>query len=462
VTLTLLDEFSGWGGSSSGATAVLGIELLMALNHNKLSIEVHSKNFPRADHYCGDVAKADITRLPRADLYWGSPACPKWSNARGVARDFDNSLQGVMFDDELGVVSEPEVVRSRALMEEVPRYLRAMALKGKPVLAGVVENVVECRRWDEWPRWIGEIRAEGYETKVIAFNSMHAAGVNTRRAPQSRDRLYVAFWLKSLRRTPDWNKWLRPKAYCPTCDEQVYAMQVFKNLRNDMGRYGQTNGQYMYRCPRSSCRFEVIEPHVVPAVEVIDFSIPMGKPIGERTAKSGKDRAIVDATKAKVEIGLERIRRSGVMRPFIAELRGGGSTVRGINKPLATFSAQGYHHALVTPPGTEGIDWRHLLLPYYRNGVPHPVTEPLRTLTTRSRYALIEVPDSLRVDDCRIRMLTPPEIGAGMAFPLGYKTAGKPVDHVRGYGNAVTPPVAELLMSALYEAISGEQLALAA
>lgn len=462
MTLTLLDEFAGWGGSSYGATQVQGIELMMALNHSQLAIEVHTKNFPRADHLCGDIVKTDITRLPRADLYWGSPACPKWSIAGGKIRDFDKSTQGVMFDEQLGVIADPEVVRSRALMEEVPRYLRAMALKGDPVLAGVVENVVECRRWDQWQRWLGEIRAEGYDARLIALNSMHAAAQRTSRAPQSRDRLYVAFWLRSFGRTPDWNKWLRPKAYCPNCDADVYAMQVFKDLRNDMGKYGIKNGQYVYRCPNVACRFQIIEPHTRPAVEVIDFGIPMGVPIGERAAKSGKDRIIVPATQAKVEIGLEQIRRSGVVRPFIAELRGGGSTVRGIDKPLATFSAQGYHHALVTPPGTEDIDWRHLLLPYYSNGVPHTLDEPLRTLTTRDRYALIEVADSLRVEDCRIRMLTPPEIGAGMAFPADYKTAGKPKDHVRGYGNAVTPPVAEVLMSALYECISGEQLALAA
>jgi DNA (cytosine-5)-methyltransferase 1 len=191
---------------------------------------------------------------------------------------------------------------------------------------------------------------------------------------------------------------------------------------------------------------------------VIDFAIDMGLPIGQRTAKSGKDRIIVPATQAKVQIGLDLIRKTGVVRPFIAELRGGGSTVRGIDKPLATFSAQGYHHALITPPGTEDIDWRHLLLPYYSNGTPHSLAEPLHTLTTRDRYALIEVADSLRVEDCRIRMLTPPEIGAGMAFPGDYKTAGKPKDHVRGYGNAVPPPVAEILMSAMYEVITGEQL----
>lgn len=101
-------------------------------------------------------------------------------------------------------------------------------------------------------------------------------------------------------------------------------------------------------------------------MSVIDFTVPMGKPIGERTAKSGKDKMLVPATLAKVELGLERLRAERVVRPFIAELRGGGSTTRGIDRPLATFSANGTHHALVMPSGTQDTDWRHLLLPYYR------------------------------------------------------------------------------------------------
>jgi DNA (cytosine-5)-methyltransferase 1 len=238
-------------------------------------------------------------------------------------------------------------------------------------------------------------------------------------------------------------------------------MQVFKNVRNDMGKYGK-QGQYYYRCPNSTCRHQVIEPDVVPAVSVINFTVPMGRPIGERTAKSGKDRILAPATLAKVELGLERLRAERAVRPFIAELRGGGSTTRGIDQPLATFSANGTHHALVMPPGAEDIDWRHLLLPYYRTGVPHSLSQPLRTLTTKDRYALIEVADTLRVEDCRIRMLTPSEIGAGQAFPPGYKTAGRAKDQVRGYGNAVTPPAAEIVMSALVETITGEQLPTAA
>jgi DNA (cytosine-5)-methyltransferase 1 len=237
-------------------------------------------------------------------------------------------MQGVLFDDELGVTSDPAAVRSRALMEEIPRYLAAMALRGKPVLAGVVENVVECRKWDQWNRWISEIRSHGYEVRVIALNSMHAEPQRTLRAPTSRDRLYVAYWLKSFGRSPDWDKWLRPKAYCPTCDEEVYAMQVFKDLRNDMGKYGK-QGQYYYRCPNITCRHQVIDPYVAPAVTAIDFTVPMGKRIGQRTAKSGKDRVLAPATLAKAEIGLAKLRAAGQVRPFIAELRGGGSTTRG-------------------------------------------------------------------------------------------------------------------------------------
>lgn len=461
MTLSLYDEFAGWGGSSVGATAVPGVELMLAANHNELAVEVHTKNFPAADHYCGDIVKADITRFPRADLFWGSPACPAWTTARGVRRDFDNSLQGVLFDGELGVTSDPAAVRSRALMEEVPRYLAAVARRGKPVLAGVVENVVECRKWDQWPRWLSEIRALGYQVQVIALNSMHAAAPTTARAPQSRDRMYVAYCLESLGRVPDWNKWLRPKAHCPACDTDVYAMQVFKDPRVDMGKYGR-QGQHYYRCPGVACRHRVLEPVTVPAVSVIDFTVPMGTPIGERTAKSGKDRVLAAATLARVELGLARLRDQGVVRPFIAELRGGGSTTRGIDQPLATFSANGTHHALVMPPGADHIDWRHLLLPYYRTGVAHSTSQPLRTLTTKDRYAPIKVADTLRVEDCRIRMLTPTEIAAAMAFPTGYRTAGNGKDQVRGYGNAVTPPAAEILMSALVETITGEHLATAA
>jgi DNA (cytosine-5)-methyltransferase 1 len=588
----MYDEFAGFGGSSQGATAVPGVELILAANHLPLAVDVHALNFPAADHYLGDVAKADVTRFPRADLFWASPACPKWTNARGVKRDFDRTNQAVLFGPD---GPERNVARSRALMEEVPRYLDAMCRRGRPVLAGVVENVIECRLWDQWPRWLGAIRALGYRTRVIALNSMHAAAPASARAPQSRDRLYVAYWHTFLGRDPDWDKWLRPAAWCPRCDQPVAAVQVFKRPGNDMGRYG-PRGQYVYRCPSATCRHQLVDPAVVPALAALDLTLP-GQRIGDRATP------LAPATRARIAAGLRRYARPApaAPAPFLAPLRSGRPRTIPLTRPLATVVAGGSNHALVRPgaapvppmlvpaggtwnataaPATapmrtrttrdtdalvipagnplagllvpvearDGVTARPLTgelrtqtgraqdalvvplrangaarpahqapLPAFaaagthhalvmRNNTPRgdsgqmctPAGEPLRALTTAGHQSLVtwtdphvyaydtgalrsaatgplpaqttvegeallnpgadpdvEVPE---VDDCLFRMLTPAEIAAGMAFAPGYRVLGSKRDQVRGYGNAVTPPAAEIIVSALVEAITGEQL----
>jgi DNA (cytosine-5)-methyltransferase 1 len=87
----------------------------------------------------------------------------------------------------------PAAARSRALVEQIPRYLRAMAGRGTPVLAGAMENVPQCRRWDDWSRWVKEIQnaGPGYETRLIALNSAHVLPRNCLPVPQSRNRLYL-------------------------------------------------------------------------------------------------------------------------------------------------------------------------------------------------------------------------------------------------------------------------------
>ena len=473
--LKLYDEFAGWGGSAQGAEAVPGVEVFLAANHKRIAVEVHALNFPRADHYLGDVAKADITKFPRADLFWSSPVCPPWSNARGKRRDFDRSSQTVLFHGAR-TADEAQVQRSRALMEEVPRYLKAMRLRGKPVLAGVVENVVECRNWDQWNRWLGEIKGEGYRVRVIALNAMHAQPVGTLRAPQSRDRLFVAYWLDTPGLDPDWDKWLRPPAFCDRCDQTVTALQVFKNPRNDMGRYGR-HGQYYYRCPNRTCRHQIVHPAVLPAADAIDWSLDPGQRIGDRVDAKGRPDPLEPPTLTRIRVGIRRHARPflvpatgapgtgdgpGVssVPPFITSLRGGGSktATAGVDQPFATFSAQGTHHGLVIPPG-------QLLVPYYSTGVARPVSSPLGTLSTRDRFALVGVPDAVvdedqlpAVEDCTFRMIAAKEIQRGMAFADDYQVLGTKTEQVEGFGNAVPPPFSEVILSALAEAIYGEPL----
>ncbi|MGW4241837.1 DNA cytosine methyltransferase [Nocardia sp. NPDC004722] len=538
-----MDWFCGAGGSSQGAHAVPGVTVTRAANHWDRAIESHAANFTETDHYCGDIRTAPVERWPGVDLFWASPECPQWSSARGKKRDYDATMQGDLFDTP----RDEEADRSRALMEEVPLYLRGVAERGGRVRAGVVENVVEVRAWDQWKRWIGEIHKLGYRTRVIALNSMHAQPSRTPVAPQSRDRLYVAYWDEKLGRTPDWSKWLRPLAFCPTCEQWVQAMQVFKTEGAEMGRYRQ---QYLYRCPRVQCRNSILEPPAHPAATVIDWSLP-GQRIGDR------ERPLAEKTMARIRAGLQRyavplmVPAGGTWRdaatpvsvplsarttrendalavpepflallrsdrartrslreplativadgsnhalvvpmegregkeaapaswplrtqttraetglafvPFITELRGGSSDARPVTDALATVTASGNHHGVVTPPGgLSGRAREALLMPYYGNGTARPVSQPVATVSTRDRFALVDPATmaALDIDDVRFRMLEPHEIGAAMAFGSEYIVMGNKRERVRQYGNAVTPPAAEIIVSALVEAITGEQL----
>ena len=575
--LTVMDWFCGAGGSSQGMHSIPGVRMERAANHWERAIESHAANFPTVDHYRGDIREAPVDKWPVTDIFWASPECPQWSNARGKKRDFNASLQGDLFD---GFGPSEEVERSRALMEEVPMYLRGVIERGALVKAGVVENVVDVRAWDQWDRWIGEIKKLGYRTRVIALNSMHANPRTVHQAPQSRDRLYVAYWHETLGRTPDWDKWLRPRAWCPSCDSWVQAVQSFKQPGRDMGRYRQ---QYVYRCPRVSCRARVVEPETLPAAVAIDWTIP-GQRIGDRA------KPLAEKTLARIQAGLDKFarpitleaagntfeRRPGVRTwpadaplttqtttatkalaydplivpaggtwrdtatsvldpmptrttrendgiaippllipvegrdgkepgsahdplrtqtarnetglawlPYMVELRGGSSDARSILDPTASVTASGNHLGLASPPaflmrnnGSKGdggehcttaaeplrtlttmghqslVTWEHLLVPYYGKGNARPVSEPIGTLMTRDKFALVR--GDVDIDDVLFRMLEPHEIGRAMSFADAYVVLGNKREKVRQYGNAVTPNCAEVIVCALVEAITGD------
>jgi DNA (cytosine-5)-methyltransferase 1 len=370
--LSVMDWFCGAGGSSQGMHSIPGVRVTRAANHWQRAIESHAANFPEVDHYRGDIREAPVEKWPVTDIFWASPECPQWSNARGKKRDFANSMQDDLFGE---TAPSEEVERSRALMEEVPLYLRGVQERGGLVKAGVVENVVDVRAWDQWDRWIGEIKKLGYLTRVIALNSMHADPRAVHRAPQSRDRLYVAYWHESLGRTPDWNKWLRPRAWCTGCEEWVQAVQAFKDPARDMGRYRQ---QYVYRCPQVKCRNQVVEPETLPAAVAIDWSLP-GQRIGDRA------KPLADKTLARIEAGLKKF-----ARPISLEAAGNtferrpGVRTWPIDAPLTTQTttatkAMAYEPFMVPAGGT----WRE---------APSPVSEPMPTRTTRENDGIVIPP----------------------------------------------------------------------
>ena len=138
----------------------------------------------------------------------------------------------------------------------------------------------------------------------------------------------------------------------------------------------------------------------------------------------------------------------------MAKLRGTSSAADAAD-PLHTVSAGGEHHALVectlSPEHEAGaLRVAAFLINYYGNGQALDLTEPVDTVTTRDRLALVTVVirgTPYVIVDIGLRMLKRHELFRAQGFPADYiidRTAdGTPLSisaSVRMVGNSVSPP----------------------
>lgn len=293
MTITVTDLFCGAGGSSSGLTTLPGVRVLMAANHWKLAIDSHQANHPDTDHDSADISQVEPSRFPTTDILWASPECTNHSVAKGIKRQ--RATETSLFDLDQKPLPDEAAIRSRATMWDVPRFAEYHHYK-----AIIIENVVDAYRWIPFPAWLQTMELLGYEHEIVWLNSMHAQARGLP-APQSRDRMYIVFWLKGNRK-PDLQKWTRPQAFCET-HGIVSAMQVFKKKE----RWGRYRAQYVYKCP--SCA-TTVEPGWLPASSAIDWSIE-GTRIGDR------DKPLSAKTMTRIEKGIERY-----WKPLVIEAAG--------------------------------------------------------------------------------------------------------------------------------------------
>lgn len=486
MSLTMTDMFCGAGGSSTGATMLDGISVKTALNHWDKALESHNANHPDTVHVQADIKETDPRYIATSDILWASPECTNHSVAKGRKRVTN---QADLFGDTL---PDEAADRSRATMWDVPRFAEVHRYR-----AIITENVVDAAKWVMFDAWLMAMKSLGYEHRIQYLNSMHAQHGGLP-APQSRDRMYVLFWLKG-NQAPDVEKYFRPKAYCSSCDEIVDALQVFKKAE----RWGRYRAQYIYRCPKVSCKNAIVEPGWLPASHAIDWTL-RGERIGDRK------RPLAPKTVARIQAGLAKygkepvsidsVRGSQIISPVNREpfqtqttsytrslmvppllMRNNSSKGSGAemstptHEVMRTLTTAG-HQSLITQPEQD-----HMLMEYYGNGQMHPTSKAIPTITTHDRFAMIttlrgtnapkdvgqpldtfaanglhhglaewKVPD---IDDCEFRMLEPHEIKAGMAFPKEYIMLGNKREQVKMAGNAVTPPAARDLVACMAETL---------
>ncbi len=286
---TCLDLFSGFGGLSQGMERA-GFAVIYAANHDEYKVEIHEANHPSAEHWIADLVDDtkpsyhDVRDLPRADVVIAGVSCKNHSQANSQKAYAEGRT---LFDlDQPDPDYEDQVTRSerdRATANCVLHY----AEKHRPKMM-LIECTTELQCWG--PRvpgkkygdgttfrwWLDEHTKLGYRYKILYLNSMFFG------VPQSRDRIYIVFWLDHIT-APDLEH--RPLAHCSYCDTAVEAVWTWKTGIPATGsvRYGK---QYNYRCP--SCRGTVI-PAFAPSLNALDLS-DLGTRIGEMKPKKIRDK----------------------------------------------------------------------------------------------------------------------------------------------------------------------------
>ncbi|MGW0014448.1 DNA cytosine methyltransferase [Streptomyces tendae] len=484
----VIDLLCGAGGSSTGLVEA-GYELILGINHWQLAIDTHAANHRNADHACIDISGFPMRYLPNADVLWASVICTEISPAGGRRRETHQMdlLDLIEEGDDWEALTKDAFERTR-----VTGWCVVRAAEAKRFKAIVVENVVEFGLdWILFPKWLEAMELLGYQYQIVCVSSAHIGDDVNLRAPQWRDRMYVVFTLKTMRK-PDLEP--RPLAPCVDCGEDVHAVQSWNVASVRIGKYRR---DYIYRCPNSRCRHAMVEPYVRPASDIINWD-DLGTRIGDRKkplvdttmdriragllkfpyrpssitlthGKEGGDRAYAvedrplptrtakqgdallvptggswntDAVPVDVPLRTRTTRESEALLtvdPFIVEFRNHATASPAAN-PLSGVTAQGNHHGLVTHAGRVPERARNTLVVPYRKAAVKTAAEPVHTLSTRDSAALVRsAPD---VNDCYFRMLKPREQLEGQRFPAKYVVYGNQAEQTMQAGNAVSVNVA--------------------
>lgn len=344
--LTVTDQFCGAGGSSIGAI-LAGAEIKQALNHWKRAIETYSTNHPDVEVDCTDISACDPRRYRSTDILITSPECTNHSLAKGKQRKMQAQME--MFGK---VTLDPAEERSRATMWDVPRFAEFHDYR-----LIVVENVVDAHNWRLFDAWLHAMNLLDYNHEIVYFNSMFAHPT-----PQSRDRMYVVFW-KRGNQAP--NLRFTPPAYCPRCEQDVAAVQSWKNPGKRWGRYGK-NRQYLYRCPICA---GVVMPYYYCAANAIDWSLSSER-IGDRK------KPLEDKTMDRIKVGLEKYGRQPFLTSYYTRCSGAANSP--VCAPLPTQPTWPVHYL---------VDLGHTHAGH--PGKCHNIYEPIPTQTSRQTLAFV-------------------------------------------------------------------------
>lgn len=323
----IVDLFAGGGGASEGIELALGRPVSLAVNHSRTAIECHQRNHPHTHHEIADVWEVDPVAACAGRTVALLWASPSCTHY-SRAKGAHNPKSAEIRSLPWVVIRWARTVKPRAIfLENVPEFLDWGPLNehGHPI---------KSKRGRTFKIWLGKLRAQGYH---VEWRTLVAADYG---APTTRKRVYLI----------------------ARCDGQPIAWPEPTHTRN-----GSTRSLF----DRATSPWRT-------AAECIDWSLP---------AKSIFDRKkpLAEKTLKRIAAGIVRyVLRSA--KPFVVSLtHHGGERTHDLDNPLPTVTAANRGElALVAPT----------LIKYHsgderRATRGQSVEEPLRTVDTENRFALV-------------------------------------------------------------------------
>lgn len=467
------DLFCGAGGTSTGmaeACQELGLGLdLFALNHWDIAVETHSVNHPLARHLCESIDNVDPRKvIPRGRLHLlvASPECTHHSNARGGRPMSDQSRASAW---HIARWAEALYI-DNILIENVREFISwgPLGVDGRPLKA---------KKGATFNAFLDALRSLGY---VVDYRILRASDYGD---PTTRERLFIIArrggrkitWpepshsSKPLEGKIPWKTargiidWTTPSQSIFT-RKRPLAPATLRRIAAGLKRFGGKNAEPFLVVLRNHADARSIDLPV-PTVTASGTHLGLAEPFIVETIHGREDVRTHSVDEPMKTI--TTVDGYALVEPFIIP-QFTPSRPRSVDEPLNTITTTSRGIALVEPFVVRACNDKNgsgafstdeplrtlttkdqfalvepFVIPVANPARERSVDEPLGTLTTKDRFGLV-TPDGQTVD-IRFRMLQPDELARAMSFPKGYHFAGNREARVKQIGNAVPVNLARAL-----------------
>lgn len=473
----IIDCFAGGGGASVGIEMALGRPVDIAINHDPEAIRMHMVNHPDTLHLEEDIFSVDLQKYVKGrhvDLMWASPTCTHFSRAKG-GKPLDNQMRILSWSVYKHARSiKPDVI----IMENVKEILTWGKLDkdGYPI---------KSEKGKEFERFINCMKCIGYEAE---WKILCAADYG---APTIRGR-----WFCIMRRDGKPIVWPEPthnkdgsnglKKWEP-CGKYLNLHDFGKSI---FGRKKPLAEKTMNRIAAGINKFVLNNPE--PFIVTVNHGgdnfrgQALYEPFQTITQKNGagvvtplliqyhsetvkgevRGQSVTEPIKT-----IDTSNRYGLVMPWITKFYKTGIG-QSLDEPLHTITTSPGRFGTVSVMAVEyeklirnGIDEEvakrctqvsQFIMEYYGTGTGCNLNDPLHTIVTKDRFALITVlGNQYCILDIYLRMLSADELKLCQAFPKDYiidhDITGRVIpikEQVAKIGNSVVPVMADALVLA--------------